>query len=140
MIVLCISIEVKFIRLYLGERCSSGCRSPLLLNLPVVILLGSLVPDFSRNDLNDRCRLGPAHGMSMTPLMRLYEKKRPHLVATNITDYQIGVKSVGGLDQLASLALTMNKVKDKEAPLNLQKGSRLWSRCTRERYSDCRGG
>lgn len=30
------------------------------------------------------------HGISVTPLMRLYEKKRPHLVATNITDYQAG--------------------------------------------------
>jgi sodium/hydrogen antiporter len=30
------------------------------------------------------------HGISVTPLMRLYEKKRPHLVAANITDYQAG--------------------------------------------------
>ncbi len=28
------------------------------------------------------------HGISVTPLMRLYEKKRPHIVAANITDYQ----------------------------------------------------
>ena len=30
------------------------------------------------------------HGISVTPLMRLYEKKRPHLVPANITDYQAG--------------------------------------------------
>jgi NhaP-type Na+/H+ or K+/H+ antiporter len=28
-----------------------------------------------------------AHGVSVTPLMRLYEKKRPRLVSANITDY-----------------------------------------------------
>jgi bifunctional non-homologous end joining protein LigD len=47
--------------------------------------------------------------------MRLYEKKS-HLVATNIQTVKQAANWLGGLDQLQSLALRMNKVKDKETP------------------------